>query len=61
MLLGSTLASKMWIWWPSKVLTLKLEYSTGRFSANYDIFLRNLQGAIHKLKKIINLSIFIAL
>ena len=34
-------ASKMWIWWPSKVSTLKLEYSTLRFLAKYDIFLQN--------------------
>ena len=49
MWLGSTLASKMWIWRPSKVLTLKLEYSTGRFSANYENY-ENLQRTIQKNK-----------
>ena len=47
MQLGSTLASKMWIWWPSKVLTIKLEYSTRRDSAKYDIFLRIVKRAIN--------------
>ena len=40
-----------------KVLTLKLEYSTCRFSANYDIFLRDLQRAIinwNKMRKLVN-------
>ena len=50
MKLGSNLASKMWIWWPSKVLTLRLEYSTSRFFAKYDIFLGNLQRAIQNCK-----------
>ena len=36
----------MWIWWPSKVLTLKLKYSTCWFSAKYDIFLQNFHRAI---------------
>ena len=27
---------KMWIWWPSKVLNLKPEYSNGRFSAKFN-------------------------
>ena len=40
---------KIWIWWPAK-----LEYSTGRFSANFNIFLRNLQRATtNSNKKII--------
>ena len=51
----------MWIWWPSKVLTLKLEYSTGRFSAKYDIFLRNLQRAIKNWNKMIKLYFFLSM
>ncbi len=57
----STLASKMWIWWPSKVLTLKLEYSTGRFSAKYDISLQNLQRAIKNWIQMIKLYFFLSM
>jgi hypothetical protein len=38
-------------WGPSKVLTIKLKYSTGRFSAKYDIFLRNFQRALKMKQK----------
>ena len=43
---GSTLASKFWIWWPSEVLTIELEYRTHRILKKNQIFLKNLQRAL---------------
>jgi hypothetical protein len=44
---------KVYVAWPSKVLTLKLEYSTGLFLANYE-------GYIKLEKKMIKLYLFLS-
>ena len=48
---GTALALQLWVWKQAKVLTLKLECSTWRFSTICDVFLQKFQRA-DKIKNI---------